>query len=67
MRSLDPTRTRFHRDGHVTVWDVYRQEWSRTPRPRDEVLASLPPRERERVIRHCGIGRATAADRAAAE
>ena len=49
-------KTKFHRDGTVTVWDVYLQQWTRTAHPSDAVLASLMPRERDRVIRHCGIG-----------
>ena len=47
-------KTKYHRDGTVTVWDVYQQQWQRTARPSDAVLASLGHRERERVIRHCG-------------
>lgn len=50
-----PYATTFHRDGTVTVWDVYTQSWSRTSRPSDNVLASLAESERNRVIRHCGI------------
>lgn len=46
-------KTTYHRDGTVTLWDVYRQQWIRTGQPRDEVLASLGHEERERVIRHC--------------
>ena len=45
----------FHRDGTVTVWDVYSQSWLRTRRPSDRVLASLDERERNRVIKHCKI------------
>lgn len=48
-------KTKFHRDGTVTLWDVYRQQWDRTDSPSDEVLASLPPNERNRVIRHTGM------------
>jgi hypothetical protein len=48
----DPYRTTLHRDGTITVWNVYRQSWERTASPSDEVLASLDPQERERVIRH---------------
>ena len=48
-------RTTYHRDGTVTVWDVYTQTWTRTGRPDDEVLASLDSDERDRVIRHCGL------------
>lgn len=48
-----PYATRFHRDGTVTVWNVYTQQWDmRTSRPSDSVLASLSREERERVIKH---------------
>lgn len=48
----DIFRTTFHRDGSVTIWNVYTQQWMRTRAPGDRVLASLEPRERARVIRH---------------
>jgi len=54
-KNTDPYRTTFHRDGTVTIWDVYTQSWLRTSRPRDEVLASCSPQERDRIIRHCQI------------
>lgn len=44
--------TTYHRDGKVTLWDVYAQRWVTTSQVRDEVLASLPADERQRVIRH---------------
>lgn len=44
--------TRFHRDGTVTVWNVYTQQWERTGNPSDRVLASLETQERRRVMRH---------------
>lgn len=48
-----PYATTFHRDGTVTVWNVYTQSWDmRTSNPSDRVLASLSTEERERVIRH---------------
>ena len=51
----DHYRTTYHRDGTVTIWDVYTQSWIRTDRPSDQILASCMPEERERIIRHCGI------------
>jgi hypothetical protein len=45
-------RTTYHRDGSVTVWDVYTQAWLRTSRPSDRVLASLSQEERRRVLAH---------------
>lgn len=47
--------TRYHRDGSVTVWDVYSQTWRRTSRPSDAILASMGETERVRTIRHCGL------------
>lgn len=48
-------KTTYHRDGTVTIWDVYSQTWTRTARPGDDILASLSEPERARVMRHCGI------------
>jgi hypothetical protein len=50
-----PYQTKLHRDGSVTIWNVYRQQWQRTSEPSDSVLASLSVKECERVIKHCGI------------
>ena len=50
-----PYQTKYHRDSSVTIWNVYSQQWQRTSYPSDNVLASLSDKERERVIRHCGI------------
>jgi len=45
--------TTFHRDGTVTVWDSFKQAWQHRCRcVSDQVLATLPRRERERVQRH---------------
>jgi len=46
-------KTKFHRDGTVTIWDVYQQVWRRTAAPSDHVLASLPKKDRDRAIKHC--------------
>ncbi len=45
-------RATIHRDGSITVWSVYRQRWVRTSHPSDELLASMPTSERERILRH---------------
>ena len=47
-------RTRFHRDGSVTVWNVFTQGWQRRPASmvHDEILATLPRNERDRIARH---------------
>ena len=46
----------YHRDGSVTLWDVYLQNWVRTSRPSDQVYASLSTEERARVTRHVEKG-----------
>ena len=46
------TRSKLHRDGTVTVWDTYAQQWLRTRSPSERVLASLTEHERARVQRH---------------
>jgi hypothetical protein len=48
----DPYATTFHRDGSVTIWDCYRQQWHRTANPSDKLLATLGSNERERVMQH---------------
>lgn len=46
-------RTIFHRDHSITLWNVYAQQWQRLPADQisDEVLASLAPKERDRIIK----------------
>ena len=53
-RPMSTFRTKFHRDGSITLWDVYTQAWERTSRPSDRQLAAMPEGERERAIRHTG-------------
>ena len=45
-------RTKFHRDGSITLWDVYTQAWERTSRPSNAQLAAMPSNDRDRAIRH---------------
>lgn len=52
MPNLEPT---YHRDGSVTLWNVYNQQWERLDEPSDRILASLNVSQRERVIKHCRI------------
>lgn len=60
MTTRTPYRTTYHRDGSVTLWDVYRQQWTRCHGvPRDEVLSSLSDDERRRVLSHLGHGALT--------
>jgi len=50
-------RTTYHRDGTVTVWDVYSQRWTRRSAARlvaeaghnNSVLPTLSQRERDRI------------------
>lgn len=43
----------YHRDGTVSHWDVYLQQWRRLPASSisDEVLASMTDSERARIDR----------------
>lgn len=52
--------TTYHRDGTVTVWDVYRQGWRRLRADRisDSLLATLTERERARIERMAAKRRA---------
>ena len=49
-------RTRYHRDGTVTLWDIYRQQWRRLPADAisAEMLATLSDAERIRIARMKG-------------
>lgn len=49
-------KTRYHRDGTVTLWDIYRQQWRRLPADAisAEVLATLSDAERRRIARMKG-------------
>jgi hypothetical protein len=44
----------YHRDGTVTLWNVYTRQWERGRAFSDDVLASLSAKERARVLRHIG-------------
>lgn len=44
--------TVLHRNGEVTLWDVYTQQWVRGSDPSDQLLASLDADERDRVLAH---------------
>jgi hypothetical protein len=49
----DAYKTTFHRDGTVTLWNVFRQQWTRRDAAAisDELLATLTPAERARIER----------------
>lgn len=48
----DPYRSTFHRNGDVTLWDCFQQQWVRLDAAEvsDRTLATLPWRERNRII-----------------
>ena len=47
------TRTTCHRDGTVTFWSVYQQEWiRRTSLVPDQELAAMSEQERAKAQRH---------------
>jgi hypothetical protein len=48
------TDIKFHRDGSITVWDVYAQGWTRVRAARvgDAMLSTLSDYERTRIARH---------------
>ena len=59
-----PYATTYHRDGTVTLWDVYAQTWMRLPACRisDKIMATLSDSERRRIRScceaqrcHCGL------------
>ena len=48
--------TIYHRDGSVTIWNVYTQQWERTSHPSDRVLASHEGCERVKIMSHVWPG-----------
>ena len=47
-------KNKYHRNGDVTFWSVYRQVWLRCHASRisDRELAAMSSEERERITRH---------------
>jgi len=47
-------KTKFHKDGTITRWNVYRQQWERRQADQipNDVLASVGNIERERIYNH---------------
>tara|TARA_R100000951_G_C2577628_1_gene160841 strand:- start:225 stop:434 length:210 start_codon:yes stop_codon:yes gene_type:complete len=39
----------FHAGGSITVWDVYKQSWTTTATPSDQLLSSLAEVERQMI------------------
>lgn len=52
QQTADPYKSKLHRDGTASVWNVYRQDWQRLESLPDMLAASLSPKERERVTLH---------------
>ena len=54
----EPYGTTYHRDGTVTIWNVYTQTWQRlratTAYDDDALMASLSASERARIGRMAG-------------
>ena len=51
---MTSTKTKFHRDGTITYWSVYRQQWISKVEPAevpDAELAQMNQRERERITK----------------
>ena len=46
----------YHRDGTVTLWDMFRQAWVRTANPSDHLLDGLPRPEVDRIQRYIQNG-----------
>ena len=45
-----------HRDGTVTYWSIYQQQWVRHAESvPDEEYAAMGEAERERAIKHLGV------------
>jgi hypothetical protein len=42
----------YHRDGTVTLWDVFSRAWVRTDNPNDQLLGTLPRAEIDRIRRY---------------
>ena len=51
-KTSNPYRSTLHRDGTVTVWNVYTQTWQRVRSLSDPVSASLPRSERDLINAH---------------
>jgi len=46
-------KTKYHRDGTVTYWDVFTQGWvERADHVPAKYMATLPYNERERIEKH---------------
>ena len=52
----EPMKNKYHKNGDVTFWAVYRQGWQRLHASRisDQLLATMNDKERARIARHAG-------------
>jgi hypothetical protein len=52
-KTTNPFATKFHRDGTVTIWNVYRQGWVRYAAAEvpDRIQATLDDAQRARIAR----------------
>lgn len=50
-----PYSPTLHRDGSVTYWSVYRQQWVRGRSLPDEDYAAQGIEDRDRIMRHLGV------------
>lgn len=55
-------KNKLHKDGTVTIWDIYEQKWKRVEWITDEVLASFPQKEREKILKHLSRQKGETAD-----
>lgn len=54
--NLQPNRKfTCHRDGTVSFWSVYRQQWVRTRYITDREFAAMNPEQRERARKHLNV------------
>jgi hypothetical protein len=47
-------KTKFHKDGTITIWNIYLQQWERHQADQipNDVLASVGDIERDRIYNH---------------
>jgi len=46
------TKVTLHRNGDVTYWSVYLQQWVRRPVVEDRELAAMSNEQRTKVVKH---------------
>ena len=49
-------KTKFHKDGTITFWSVFNQQWVKNAQDiSDRELSAMSEKEREKVQKHLGI------------